>query len=217
MISIVLLALLGLVHCQTDSVSSALSSSNLTAISNSRHSVYRRGGRLARTSSTTAPYTPSTPLMTSDEPLHDVNDYYTTVRRLRSGATSRVSLVEDKVTGELAVCKIIHAESGARSMKGFTTLRDQVENEVYAMRALAGPLIIGFKGLYNEDEDENDMGFAILVEYLGDTWTDLATFLKNNSDLDERAIGAIFKHVLDAVSYMFNKGFVHRDMKGITN
>jgi serine/threonine protein kinase len=56
--------------------------------------------------------------------------------------------------------------------------------------------------------------FLIVMEYLGDQWTDLYDFIEQHGPLPEPMARRIFRSVVETLVRMHALGFSHNDIKG---
>jgi serine/threonine protein kinase len=113
------------------------------------------------------------------------------------GPNAIVMVVRDKQHREF-VCKLVQAK------------KSQVENEVHVLRKLAHPGIIGVERFF----DLGGNTFAILLEYLGDGWSDLAEYIDHYGPLSVSQAWFIFKQVYAVLKFVHRNQIVHCDIKG---
>ncbi len=123
-------------------------------------------------------------------------DRYSIVRELGAGATSRVSLAVDLLTGEQVAIKQLF-ETG--TLQGGVRMR----REFRALKRLEHPNVVRVL-----DFGEQRTPYIVMEFVPGE---DLSTWLEKSPDLG--AIAHVFAQIADALSGVHGQGLIHRDLK----
>lgn len=138
--------------------------------------------------------------------INAMNDKWTLIKPISSGATSNVFLAKEKGTETEVALKIFNSQ-GERSKK-----------EAELLKGLHHPRIIGFKGslALNSDEaraylPELSQLSLIAMEYASKG--DLLTLVEAFGRLPEMIARSYFTQLIEAVEYLHDKRIVHGDIK----
>jgi calcium-dependent protein kinase len=125
---------------------------------------------------------------------------YTVVRKLGSGLSGVVSLVQNRQGTQFAM-KVLHAEVGARL--------DDFRNEVRLLRALDCPFIIKLHEFF----ESRDGRICIVMEPLfgGELYDRLSQM--PSTRFAEAEAAQLLLQMTSAISYLHAEGIVHRDLK----
>ena len=132
-----------------------------------------------------------------------VEDKFTSLKKISKGGFGQVFLYQDKVSP--------YTKYAAKKMK--KDFKDSSEmqynlREINNLRQMDHPNIVNYLGTY---EDKNHI--YLIMEYVpGITLKDLISG-KKSKKLSENDIKVFFKTLISAVSYIHNKGIIHRDIK----
>jgi len=117
------------------------------------------------------------------------------------GKQSIVNLVFHPVTSQYYCMKIIPKELYSNIYS-----REFIENEIEAHKRLQHQNILSFIESF-----EDISNFYIITDYCSKG--NLAQFISKNGAMSEGPAKEIFRQVLEAVSYIHESGFAHRDIK----
>jgi serine/threonine protein kinase len=86
----------------------------------------------------------------------------------------------------------------------------RVSNGVQAMRVLSRDRIVSVVEYFRTSDGE----WAVVMEYLGDEWVDLYVYTEIHGVFDDTEARDVFRQVVDVVTDIFSKGYIHNDVKG---
>lgn len=133
---------------------------------------------------------------------------YNILQRLGKGAQGSVFLVESKDDGQKYVLKKMECRDEAEANNAF--------KEAKALQELQHPYICGYReNFVSWDREEGAMFVCIVMEYypLKDLEVCLKKKRSNREKLDELVLKKWIGQMLDAMTFVHEKGVIHRDLK----
>ncbi|KAF0719470.1 Aste57867_1006 [Aphanomyces stellatus] len=152
------------------------------------------------------------------------SEKYTKVKCIGAGTYGRVYEARNRVTGEIVALKKIKTLNESEGVP-VTTLR-----EIIALKSLQHPNLVEMKEIVvskqkdedDEDEDESKApskettsdysngSIYLVLEFVSH---DLTGLLQSKHSFSDLAIKYVMKQLLEALQYMHDRDFVHRDIK----
>jgi hypothetical protein len=133
------------------------------------------------------------------------------LKQIGTGGHSTVRLAQRKQDRTQVVLKFIHASNVWHWHHESQT--SKIPLEIWMMRTLLQVRVRQVIEYYEHVQFGNR--FIIVMEYLGDQWTDLYDFIEQHGPLREPMARTIFRSVVDTIQRMHSLGFSHNDIKGI--
>jgi len=130
------------------------------------------------------------------------SDYYTVKETLGKGANGKVVLAINNETGKKYAVKIFEKVRLISQLKGF----DSIVNEVEALRTLNHESIIKLHEVF-----ESGNSIHLILDYV--EGGELYTRLRDRRAYSEKQCATIMKNLLEPLSYLHQRKFVHRDVK----
>ncbi|KAL5260439.1 hypothetical protein ACHWQZ_G010537 [Mnemiopsis leidyi] len=140
--------------------------------------------------------------------FHVVMESYKLAQRLGKGAQGSVFLVEAKEDGKKYVLKKMECKDEAEANKAF--------KEAMALQELAHPYICGYREFFvSWDREEGALFVCIVMDYypLGDLEICLRKKRENKEKFDELVLKKWIGQIIDAMTFVHEKGVIHRDLK----
>jgi calcium-dependent protein kinase len=128
-------------------------------------------------------------------------DFYVGVK-LGQGAYGKVRLVTHKKTDMIRAAKYIQKQAICSN----TEDQENLFQEVEILMNLDHPNIIRVYNLY-----EDEKNFIIVSEFC--SGGELFEKIQKNATFSEKTVASYMKQILSAVTYLHEKGIVHRDLK----
>ncbi|XP_015753640.1 PREDICTED: serine/threonine-protein kinase PAK 6-like isoform X3 [Acropora digitifera] len=129
---------------------------------------------------------------------------YDPIKRLGSGGFAEVYLVIDRRTGQKTACKMFDLRKNHKDIQEKTKM---VHDEVRNLSTVKHKFIVEF---YRPEECRNT--FLIFMEYMEGGAVD--QLLEEKGRIEEPMVQKFTKQLLVAVSFLHNKGIIHKDIKG---
>lgn len=130
---------------------------------------------------------------------------YKVIKRLASGSTSVVVLVEKEISQETFVAKIISKEDSIKQ-----DFYELTMNEINVQKTLSHPHIVKLQESF-EIKNEGKEYIVIIMEYCENG--DLFSYVMNQKECNESQLKKIIIGFLEAVQYLHHKGISHGDIK----
>jgi p21-activated kinase 1 len=132
--------------------------------------------------------------------LSDPLSKYKIIKEIGRGASGVVFCGVDVATEKEVAIKII-------DLNAHQSPKELLLNEVRVLKHLSHPNLIKFLDAYWREAENN---LWIFLEYMnGGALTDVVT----ETVMKEKQIAAICREVLQAISFLHEKGIIHRDIK----
>lgn len=133
---------------------------------------------------------------------------YKIAQRLGKGAQGSVYLVESRDDKKQYVLKKMECKDEAEANKAF--------KEAMALQELAHPYICGYKEFFvSWDKEEGALFVCIVMDYypMGDLEMLLRKKRDNKDRIDELMLKKWIGQMLDAMTFVHDRGVIHRDLK----
>ncbi len=132
----------------------------------------------------------------------DFHSKFNTIKMIGKGSFARVYLVENKFNKRRFAVKAFSKEYLLSQPKGKLSLI----NEIMVMKKLNHPYIMNL-----EEFHESKNSIYLVLELL--EGGELLNYISHKNNLSYKDIWKIMKCILEALSYMNQKGIMHRDLK----
>jgi serine/threonine protein kinase len=121
-----------------------------------------------------------------------------------------VRLAERREDSHQVVAKFIHSTNVWHWHNETKDIK--IPLEIWMMKTFLGLRLHQVIQYYDHYQIGNR--FIIIMEYLGDNWTDLYDFIEQHGPLNESMARAIFRSVVEILQKMHSLGYSHNDIKG---